>query len=132
MDQIHESTLQKEREKLKRLPTTTIAEYIKSTVDTIIDMKVEEKFRTCNKESNSVICEDYESLLRKLESDIRGHMKVKLKYNKLLKKLEHQFKLHAEGLQSRVDELEKELHDYKSKMKMSLELMDVIIFIFIL
>ncbi len=50
---------------------------------------------------------EYEKLLRKLESDIRSYVKV-----------EHQLKLHAEGLQVKLEEVEKQREELKGKNKM--------------
>jgi hypothetical protein len=83
-----------------------ILEYIKNSIDILINLKVEEKL-----ESEKILNErifiansnlspkdyqnEYEFLLRKLESDIRTHIKI-----------EHQLKLYSEGLQQRIEDLE--------------------------
>jgi hypothetical protein len=56
----------------------TVLEYIKTSIDILIDLKVEERLE--NERKHSDVDEDkineYEVLLRKLEADIRQHIKV--------------------------------------------------------
>ena len=91
-----------------------ILEYIKNSIDILISLKVEERLeseKNANANANENAYEknnnnyafsndyqnEYEVLLRKLESDIRTHIKI-----------EHQLKLYSEGLQQRIEDLEKE------------------------
>jgi hypothetical protein len=79
----------------------TLFEYIKSSFDIAITLQSEKKFKefkkTLNYEINDNYSEDYETLLRKLESDIRQHISI-----------EHQLKLYGEKLIDKLEELEKE------------------------
>jgi hypothetical protein len=88
-----------------------ILEYIKNSIDILINLKVEERLESeKNINDNNFIANsnltheeyqnEYEVLLRKLESDIRTHIKI-----------EHQLKLYSEGLQQRIEDLEKELEN---------------------
>ena len=86
-----------------------ILEYIKNSIDILINLKVEKKLESeKNANENNASLEDnqneYEVLLRKLESDIRTHIKI-----------EHQLKLYSEGLQQRIEDLEKEVNDNEDK-----------------
>ena len=55
-----------------------ILEYIKNSIDILINLKVEERLESeKNVEINNTTENEYEVLLRKLESDIRIHIKVK-------------------------------------------------------
>lgn len=77
--------LSDEREKLRKTNSLTIIDYIKNSIDILIDLKVEEKLEAIKKLNLSGEEEkqnEYETLLRKLESDIRLHIKVlnELKY----------------------------------------------------
>jgi len=68
-----------EREKLRKTNSLTIIDYIKNSIDILIDLKVEEKLEAIKKLNLSGEEEkqnEYETLLRKLESDIRLHIKV--------------------------------------------------------
>jgi hypothetical protein len=68
-----------EKEKLRKTNPTTIIDYIKNSIDILIDLKVEEKLEAIKKLNSSDEAEkqnEYETLLRKLESDIRLHIKV--------------------------------------------------------
>ena len=69
-----------EREKLRKTNPLTIIEYIKNSIDVLIDLKVEEKIEANKKwnlqEEDEERQNEYENLLRKLESDIRLHIKV--------------------------------------------------------
>ena len=79
----------------------TLFEYIKSSFDVAVTLQSEKKFKelkkTLNYETNDNYSEDYETLLRKLESDIRQHISI-----------EHQLKLYGEKLIDKLEELEKE------------------------
>ena len=79
----------------------TLFEYIKSSFDIAVTLQSEKKFKelkkTLNYEINDNYSEDYETLLRKLESDIRQHISI-----------EHQLKLYGEKLIDKLEELEKE------------------------
>lgn len=63
-----------------------ILEYIKNSIDILINLKVEERLEEKNVENLSLEDKqnEYEVLLRKLESDIRTHIKVKNKFNFLI------------------------------------------------
>lgn len=72
--------LNEEKEKLRKTNALTIIDYIKNSIDILIDLKVEEKLESIKKLNLSDEEEEkqneYEVLLRKLESDIRLHIKV--------------------------------------------------------
>lgn len=96
--------MSEEKEALRNLDSFTLIKYIKTSIDILVDLRVEERVLHKNNISNDIqntsIEEEgniYEPLLRKLESDIRAHIK-----------LEHQFKLHTESLVSKIEDLEKE------------------------
>ncbi len=90
-----ESSQEKEKEKLRKASPYTIIEYIKSSIEILIDLKVQEKFQEKDQRkdefSNNFSFEDdtneYEKLLRKLESDIRTYIKVRFKPQYLYIKL---------------------------------------------
>lgn len=99
-----------EKENLKKTNPLTLIEYIKSSIDVLIDLKVDEKIEKLEQSKKTFdendISGESESLLRKLESDIRNHIKM-----------EHQLKLHSESLQQRIEDLEKENSDMVVKVK---------------
>jgi len=51
---------------------------------------------------NDMFINDYEELLRKHESDIRNHIKI-----------QHQYRIFADGLKTKIEELEKSNVEYK-------------------
>ncbi len=57
-----------------------LLDYIKNSIDILIDLKSEEKLEAFKKQNNLEDDQDnqnlYEGLLRKLESDIRQHIRV--------------------------------------------------------
>ena len=66
----------------------------------IIELKAKEEIDKYKKENdekiiNENIAEDYETLLRKEESEIRQHISI-----------EHQFKLHFDNFSEKINELE--------------------------
>lgn len=57
----------------------TLIEYIKSSIDVLVSLKVEEQLtieKADIEEDNEYAAEHYETLLKKLESDIRQHISV--------------------------------------------------------
>ena len=83
--------IEKEKDVLKILSSTDIINYIRNTIETLIDVKVNEKFEEIilNEESkqyyhnnedkndkNGLIL--YEDMLRKAEKDIRKHIRVNI------------------------------------------------------
>ena len=76
-----------------------IINYIRESLQIIIKIKIKEEIdkyiedQENNKNENAA--EDYETLLRKEESEIRSHISI-----------EHQFKLHLDNLTEKVCELE--------------------------
>ena len=81
------------------LPLTDIIEYIKSTIDIIVSLKVDSKINEyknyLNEDSNAA--SDYETLLQKLEASLRQHISY-----------EHQFKIEYEKLLNKAEVIEKE------------------------
>jgi hypothetical protein len=106
-----------EKDILRRQDPYTITKYIKTSIDILIDLKVEERMDCLKLITNEETdLSEYEELLRKLEADIRSHIK-----------LEHQLKLHSETLQSKLDDFEMERETFISQNK---SLQDVILFNF--
>ena len=94
---MEEENLLKETENIMNLPLTDIIEYIKSTLDIIVSIKVEEKINEyknfLNEDKNAAT--DYETLLQKLEESIRQHISY-----------EHQFKIEYEKLLNKAEEID--------------------------
>ena len=90
-----------DKENLKKLPILDIINYIKTSLLIVIKIKLKEELEKQKDEkiqkkiSEEIAAEDYETLLRKEESEIRQHISI-----------EHQFKLHSEYLEQRITELE--------------------------
>ena len=81
------------------LPLTDIIEYIKSTLDIIVSIKVDAKiseYKNFLKEDKNAATE-YETLLQKLEESIRQHISY-----------EHQFKIEYEKLLNKAEEIDLE------------------------
>ena len=81
------------------LPLTDIIEYIKSTLDIIVSIKVDAKINEyknyLNEDKNAAT--EYEILLQKLEESIRQHISY-----------EHQFKIEYEKLLNKAEEIDLE------------------------
>ena len=90
-----------DKENLKKLPILDIINYIKTSLLIVIKIKLKEELEKQKDEkiqkkiSEEIAAEDYETLLRKEEAEIRQHISI-----------EHQFKLHSEYLEQRITELE--------------------------
>jgi hypothetical protein len=93
--------LKQDKENLKKLPILDIINYIKTSLLIVIKIKLKEELEKQKDEkiqkkiSEEIAAEDYETLLRKEEAEIRQHISI-----------EHQFKLHSEYLEQRITELE--------------------------
>ena len=79
-----------------------IINYIRESFHIIINIKVEDEINKFIEKSGKNIhdenaAEDYESLLRKEEAEIRQHIAI-----------EHQFKLHLDNFIEKISELEKD------------------------
>ena len=99
---ISNEILEQEKKNLKNLPILDIIKYIKTSLNIIIQIKAKEeieKYKEEKENKNNIInenaAEDYETLLRKEEAEIRQHISI-----------EHQFKLHFENLAEKISELE--------------------------
>ncbi len=98
-----------ELDKLKNVETITLIEYIKSWVEIVMSMKLEESEAKVNEIVKqrmkdlhnkgqydlSQSPEEYEKILVKLEAEVRNHISV-----------QQQMKLYIESYQSKVEELE--------------------------
>ena len=96
---MEEENLLKEAENIKNLPLIDIIEYIKSTLDIIVSIKVDAKineYKNYLKEDKNAATE-YETLLQKLEESIRQHISY-----------EHQFKIEYEKLLNKAEEIDLE------------------------
>ena len=84
-----------------------LIEYIKSTIDIIVALKVDSKINDyknyLNEDSN--MASDYETLLQKLEASIRQHISY-----------EHQFKIEYEKLLNKAEEIEKDKKSLKKQI----------------
>ena len=94
---MEEENLLKETENIMNLPLTDIIEYIKSTLDIIVSIKVDTKISEyknyLNEDKNAAT--EYETLLQKLEESIRQHISY-----------EHQFKIEYEKLLNKAEEID--------------------------
>lgn len=100
-----------------------IIEYIKTSIDILVDIKVKNQIETFfnnyhNKLEEFNSSEAYEDLLRKSESDIRNHIKI-----------EHQMKIYSDNLKAKIEELEKSKAEYKKNYLALQEVKYLFIFI---
>ena len=99
VESLKEENLLKETENIINLPLMDLIEYIKSTIDIIVSIKVDSKINDYKTYLNEDInaATDYETLLQKLEASIRQHISY-----------EHQFKIEYEKLLNKAEEIENE------------------------
>lgn len=107
---IDSQKVDEELEKLKNVDTLTLVDYIKSWVEIVMNMKLEESQDKVNEIVKQRIKdlhnigeydlskspEEYEKIIQKLEAEVRNHISV-----------QQQMKLYIESYQSKVEELEK-------------------------
>ena len=104
MDNISNAILVQEKENLKNIPLLDIINYIKVSLSAIIQIRTNEEIEKFNAENekgkkkvNENAAEDYETLLRKEEAEIRQHISI-----------EHQFKIHFDNMAEKISELEED------------------------
>ena len=73
---MEESDNYNEIENLKKLSLLTLIEYIKSSIDVIVETKLEEELKKYQKVDEKYAATQYETLLRKEEGEIREHISV--------------------------------------------------------
>jgi hypothetical protein len=97
INDINEDIIDKERENMKKLPLTDIINYIKNSIDTLIELKAiekyEQKLEKDEENKNYINQEDpndlnglklYEGMLIAAEKNIRSHIRVSFYYNKFM------------------------------------------------
>lgn len=118
IDNYGTNQFQKERDKLNSLSLATIVEYIKASIEILMNMKLDEsepkdttKYKPSSrpyfKKDDKPVFDDssnitdyeppkeYEKVIQKLEADVRNHIRV-----------EQQLKLHIETVHNKMEELE--------------------------
>ena len=121
IDTYNEESLAAEREKLRDVDPFTVIEYIKASVEILMNMKMDEQQTQTGKKMKKTIDDDlislqsssrkmngdgddasnsfqsqYEQQLQKYEAEVRNHIKI-----------EQQLKLHIECVQDKLDDTEK-------------------------
>ena len=91
--------------KLSKKSELCLISYIKNSFETLIQLLVEEKVNNYNERKENQP-QEYETLLIKLEKEIRSHIQI-----------EQQLKLFIESLQNNFEDLEKENLILKNKLK---------------
>jgi hypothetical protein len=71
-------SIKEEKENLKKMNPLRILDYIRNSIDILIDVKAEERLQNLKGDDKDATdkMNEYEPLLKKLESDIRLHIKV--------------------------------------------------------
>ena len=74
-----------DREKLRKTNPRIILEYVKSSIDILINISVKEKLEKISEDNEDLILNDtevnqYEKQLRQAESQIRSHIKANIYY----------------------------------------------------
>ena len=113
VNSLTEENLLSEAENIMNLPLLDVIEYIKSTIDIIVSIKVDTKIKeykdSLNEDNNSAT--EYETLLQKLESSLRQHIayehQIKIEYEKLLIKVE-EIDEKKKSLENKIEILERE------------------------
>jgi hypothetical protein len=97
-----------------------LIDYIRDYIDIIISNKIEMKMKELENNNNNNLTKSeahkYEMLIKKLEDEIRGHIKVTL----ILIQIENEMKMHIEYLESvyeKYEEAKKENEQYMQKNK---------------
>ena len=109
VNSLTEENLLSEAENIMNLPLLDVIEYVKSTIDIIVSIKVDTKIKeykdSLNEDNNSAT--EYETLLQKLESSLRQHIAY-----------EHQIKIEYEKLLIKVEEIDEKKKSLENKIKL--------------
>ena len=113
VNSLTEENLLLETENIYGLPLLDIIDYIKSTIDIMVSIQVDSKINnyknSLNEDNNSAT--KYETLLQKLEANLRQHIAYehhfKIEYEKLVTKFE-EIENEKKQLELGIDELKKE------------------------
>ena len=77
---------------MKNISLLDIVNYIKNSIDVIVNFKVEDLIDDFKSNKNQNVASDYETLLQKEEAAIRQHIsyehQIKIEYEKVMEKLE--------------------------------------------
>jgi hypothetical protein len=102
MVDISKEILEQEKLNIKNLSMLDIINYIRESIRIIIQIKAQEEVEKYKAEheanqskENEKYAEDYETLLRREEAEIRQHISI-----------EHQFRIQFDNLLEKIDELE--------------------------
>ena len=111
MVNISNSLLLEEKNNLKNAPILDLINYIRESFHISIKIKAQEEIDKFIEKSGKNIhgenaAEDYETLLRKEEAEIRQHISI-----------EHQFKLHLDNFMDKISELEKDNYYLAKKIE---------------
>ena len=125
--------LAKERDSLTKLDSLTVLDYIRTSIEILMQMKLEDEKDgakehskgthgfgqhgdngapsdfTSTFQSLDLPPKEYEQQLQQYESEVRNHIKV-----------EQQLKLHIEVLQEKIDDLEKDKDKFETKLQTEL------------
>ena len=128
VNSLTEENLILETDNIMNLSILDIIEYIKSTIDIIISIKVESKINDYKIKEDNNAAKDYETLLQKLESSIRQHIayehQLKIEYEKSLIKSEEK-EIENNELLYKIKNIEKEnkiLRNNENNLKEQLEM----------
>ena len=111
MVNISNSLLLEEKNNLKNAPILDLINYIRESFHISIKIKAQEEIDKFIEKSGKNMhgenaAEDYETLLRKEEAEIRQHISI-----------EHQFKLHLDNFMDKISELEKDNYYLAKKIE---------------
>ena len=95
IDDFQEEKFKTEKENLKSINPFVILEYIRTSIEIIMNMKLDNEKNQVESNSKASLepPSEYESIIQKLEAEIRNHIRV-----------EQQLKLYIESLQFKLDE----------------------------
>ena len=125
--------MRKEGENLLNTSLIDLIKYIKSSIDTIVLIKVEDELESFYNsfQENENAASQYETLLRKLESSLRQHIayehQLKIEYEKTLNKLENIENEKNELLETieaqklKYEKIKTKIENYKSKINLMSE-----------
>ena len=126
IEKITKEDIENEKENLNILPTKDIINYIKNSIETLIELKACEKYeeKVLNEESKKLYRNDedkndenglllYEGMLIKAEKDIRKHIRV-IKYIYIIYYILFKIQIEQE-LKLRLEEVENELNEIRDK-----------------
>lgn len=124
IDKFNEEQYEAEKAQLKSVSPFAVLEYIKSTIEILMNIKLDETgtLKSAHSELTHTLksqdlekTQSIETLLQKTEGEVRHHIGVFKIFPLKLKQIEQQLKIYIDSMQAKLEDSEKEIKEMKTK-----------------